>query len=137
MSDGELWRELKRMMMCTLRGLGWFLPALLVAACTTNHPKPAVTATKVTPQLRSGSSELRAYQLLDWIAPDDRTLIVNSVDRSLFKAQFRRQCTGLRLVDTIAFIVPTPPQVENYEGVVLPDGTRCVFASLTRLETGS
>ena len=31
MSDGELWRELKRMMMSTVRGLGWlWVPALLV-----------------------------------------------------------------------------------------------------------
>jgi hypothetical protein len=121
-------------MMRTVRGLGWLLPALLVA-CATDHPKSAASATKVTPQLRSGSTELRAYQLLDWIAPDDRTLIVNSVDRSLFKAQFRHQCNGMRLVDTLAFIVPTPPQVEKYEGVVLPDGTRCVFTSITRLQT--
>jgi hypothetical protein len=123
-------------MMRTVRGLSCLLlPALLAAACATPAPKPAAPATRVTPQLRSGSSELRAYQLLDWVAPDDRTLIVNSVDKALFKAQFKRQCTGLRLVDTIAFIVPTPPQVDKYVGVVLPDGTRCVFTSITRLET--
>jgi hypothetical protein len=125
------------MTMRTPRGLTWLLPLLLLAACAAPSPKPAASATRVTPQLRSGSSELRAYQLIDWVAPDDRTLLVNSVDRSLFKAQFRRQCTGLRLVDTIAFIVPTPPQVDKYEGVVLPDGTRCVFTSITRLETGA
>jgi hypothetical protein len=119
-----------------MRRLGWLLPALLVA-CATNHPKPGATATQVTPQLRSGSTELRAYQLIDWIAPDDRTLIVNSLDKALYRVQFRRTCAGLRLVDTIAFIVPTPPQVEKYQGVVLPDGTRCVFASITRLETAS
>jgi hypothetical protein len=85
--------------------------------------------------MRSGSTELRTYQLVDWIAPDDRTLIVNSVDRSLFRARFKHQCTGLRLVDTIAFIVQTPPQVEKYQGVVLPNGTRCAFTSVTRLET--
>jgi len=95
----------------------------------------AATAGKVTPQMRSGSTELRTYQLVDWIAPDDRTLLVNSVDRSLFRARFKRQCTGLRLVDTIAFIVQTPPQIEKYEGVVLPDGTRCAFTSITRIET--
>jgi len=122
-------------MMRTVRGLSCLLLPALLAACATPAPKPATPATKVTPQLRSGSSELRAYQLLDWVAPDDRTLIVNSVDKALFKAQFRRQCTGLRLVDTIAFIVPTPPQVDKYVGVVLPDGTRCVFTSITRLET--
>jgi hypothetical protein len=124
------------MTMRTVTGLIWLLPTLL-AGCGIHAPKSATPATKVTPQLRSGSSELRTYQLLDWVAPDDHTLLVNSIDRSLFKAQFRRQCTGLRLVDTIAFIVPTPLQVENYEGVVLPDGTRCVFTSIIRLETGS
>jgi hypothetical protein len=119
----------------TLWTLGWLAPAVLVA-CATNHPKAAGTAGKVTPQMRSGSNELRTYQLLEWIAPDDRTLIVNGVDRSLYRARFKGQCTGLRLVDTIAFIVQTPPQVDKYEGVVLPDGTRCAFTSITRLETG-
>jgi Family of unknown function (DUF6491) len=115
--------------------LGWLLPALLVA-CATDHPKAPAAAAKVTPQMRSGSNELRTYQLLEWIAPDDHNLIVNGVDRSLYRARFRRQCTGLRSVDTLAFIVQTPPQVETYEGIVLPDGTRCVFTSITKLETG-
>jgi hypothetical protein len=115
--------------------LGWLAPALLVA-CATNHSNSAATPGKVTPQMRSGSNELRTYQLVDWIAPDDRTLLVNSVDRSLFRASFKNQCTGLRLVDTIAFIVQTPPQIEKYQGVVLPDGTRCAFTSIRRLETG-
>ena len=116
------------------RRLGWLLPAVLVA-CATHHPQVVATAGKVTPQMRPGSTELRTYQLVDWIAPDDRTLIVNSVDRSLFRARFKRQCTGLRLVDTIAFIVQTPPRIEKYQGVVLPNGTRCAFTSVTRIET--
>ena len=115
--------------------LGCLLPAVLVA-CATNHPRVPAAAGKVTPQMRSGSNELRTYQLLEWIAPDDHILIVNALDRSLYQAQFKRQCTGLRSVDTIAFIVQSPPQVDKYEGVVLPDGTRCVFTSLTRLDTG-
>ena len=119
----------------TLWMLGWWLPAVLVA-CATNQPKGAATAGKVTPQMRSGSNEMRSYQLLEWIAPDDHNLIVNAVDRSLYRARFKRQCTGLRSVDTIAFIVQTPPQVDKYEGVVLPDGTRCVFTSIARLDTG-
>jgi len=116
--------------------LGWLLLPALLAACATNQSKVAGTAGKVTPQMRSGSNELRAYQAMEWIAPDDRTLIVNAVDRSLYRARFKGQCTGLRLVDTIAFIVQTPPQVDKYEGVVLPDGTRCAFSSITRLDTG-
>ena len=115
--------------------IGWLLPAILVA-CATNHPQVPAAAGKVTPQMRSGSNELRTYQLLEWIAPDDHNLIVNAVDRSLYQGRFKRQCTGLRSVDTIAFIVQSPPQVDKYEGVVLPDGTRCAFTSLTRLDAG-
>src|ERR1700737_2665921 len=99
--------------------LGWLAPAAL-AACAANHPQVPATAGKVTLQMRSGSTELRTYQLVDWIAPYDRTLIVNSVDRSLFRARFKRQCTGLRLVDTIAFIVQPPPQVEKYKRAGVP-----------------
>jgi hypothetical protein len=111
------------------------LAAVQLGSCSSQPPRAAATHGTVTPQMRSGSNELRTYQLVEWIAPDDRNLIVNSVDRSLFQARFRSPCTGLRLVDTIAFIVPTPPQVDKYEGVVLPDGKHCVFASITRLET--
>ncbi len=111
------------------------LVTALLAACATGHSGPAAASGTVTPQMRSGSNELRTYQLVDWIAPDDRNLIVNSVDHSLFRARFRSPCTGLRLVDTIAFVMQTPPQFETSEGIVLPDGTRCVFASITRLET--
>lgn len=117
-----------------MRVLGLLAAAL--PACTTQHPGPEEARSTVTPQMRSGSRELRTYQVVDWIAPDDRNLIVNAVDRSLFRARFRSPCTGLRLVDTIAFIVQTPAQVDKYEGVVLPDGKRCVFTSITRLESG-
>ena len=137
MSDDEMWQRVLERMKRGMRRLGGLIPVLvLLAACATNHPKsaPPAAPSQVTPQMRSGSTELRAYQLLDWIAPDDRTLIVNSLDKSLFKVGFRRPCAGMRLVDTIAFVVPAPPQVEKYQGVVLPDGTRCVFASITRLE---
>ena len=118
----------------TLWLLGWLAP-LALGACTTHSPKAAATDGKVTPQMRSGSNELHTYLVEDWVAPDDRTLIVNAVDRSLFEGRFKAKCTGLRLVDTIAFIVQTPPQVEKYQGVVLPDGTRCAFTSFTRLVT--
>jgi len=115
--------------------IGWLLPALLVA-CATDHPQAPAAAGKVTPQMRSGSNELRTYQLLEWIAPDDHNLIVNAVDRSLYRARFKRQCTGLRSVDTLAFIVASPPQAQKTAGIVLPNGTRCVFTSMTKLDTG-
>lgn len=116
----------------TMRTLGWLTP-LLLGACAATATKPDAATGKVTGQMRSGSTELRAYQVLDWIAPDDRTLIINGVDRSLFEGRFKGACAGLRLANTIAFIIPGAVQVNNYSGIVLPDGTRCLFASVTRL----
>src|SRR6201996_3668111 len=134
--------------------LGWLVPLTLVACATNSQSRapasPVATASpatpaapaatgdatgKVTPQLRSGSNELRTFSVDTWIAPDDHTLILDAVDRSLFQGRFKSPCTGLRLVNTIAFIIPTPPEVDKYQGVVLPDGKRCSFTSLTRVDT--
>lgn len=112
--------------------LGWLVP-LALGACAASQSQPQPASDKVTPQMRSGSTELRTYQVHDWIAPDDRTLLVNALDRSLFEGRFKGECAGLRLVDTIAFIFHGTPQVDTYAGIVLPDGTRCPFASFTRL----
>jgi hypothetical protein len=135
MTGGEMWQRIVWMKTRTLWTFGWLASAALVA-CASHPTKVPDAAGKVTPQMRSGSTELRTYQATEWVAPDDRTLIVNAVDRSLYRARFKGQCAGLRLVDTIAFIVQAPPQVDKYEGVVLPDGTRCTFTSITRLDTG-
>jgi hypothetical protein len=121
--------------------LGCLAPLALVACAASGQPKAAPAAAgKVTPQLRSGSNELRTYLLDGWIAPDDHTLILNAADRALLQGRFKNPCTGLRLVNTVAFIIPTPAQgekfqVEKYAGIVLPDGKRCPFTSLTRVDT--
>ena len=115
-------------------GLGW-LAALALGGCVAPAPQPDVPAGKVTAQMRAGSAELRAYQVMDWIAPDDRTLIVNGVDRSLYEGRFRGACAGLRVANSIAFIIPPAAQLSGYSGVVLPDGKKCLFTSFTRLAT--
>ncbi len=117
-----------------LGGLGSLAPFGLVG-CAASPSGPDPVPGKVTEQMRSGSPELRAYQVMDWIAPDDRTLVVNGVDRSLFEGRFSRGCAGLRLANSIAFIVPPGAALSGYSGVVLPDGTRCRFARFTRLST--
>ena len=135
-----------------IRGLhGLIAVVMVMAGCAQQATRPAAvsggspdsstgsaagTGTgAVTTQMRSGSLELRKYQIDDWIAPDDRTLVINGADRSLYEARFKTLCTGLRDADTIAFIVPGALQVDQYSGVVLPGGTHCKFASVTRLST--
>ena len=116
--------------------LGWMLAAAAgsLGGCASNQSQ-AQPEGKVTPQMRSGSAELRTYRIEDWTAPDDRTLIVNGANRTLYEAQFKGRCVGLRLVDTVAFVIQGTPEIDHYSAVVLPNGTRCAFKSLTRLET--
>jgi hypothetical protein len=111
------------------------LASLALSACAGQSARTMPEGGKVTPQMRSGGPELRAFQIEDWIAPDDRTLIVTALDRSLYRARFKGRCSGMRLADTIAFVVQEPLRIDKYSGVVLPDGTRCAFASITRLTT--
>jgi hypothetical protein len=135
-ADDESWRIVAK----DLRMMSWKMCAAgavaiaILSGCAAKPAAPDSAAGKVTPQMRSGSPELRSYQINDWIAPDDRTLIVNAADRSLFQGRFRNQCTGLRLTETIAFVVPSPPQLDRYAAIVLPDGRRCAFESFARLE---
>lgn len=114
--------------------LVWLTP-LALGACAARSGSPLVENGKVTPQMRAGSPELRTYKIQDWVAPDDRTLIVNTADRSLYEARFKGRCNGVRLADTIAFISQESSSFDKYAGVVLPDGKRCAFASITRLVT--
>jgi hypothetical protein len=123
--------------MMRIASLGCAIAALLLAGCAAHPAGSPAPAGKLTPQLRSGSPELRAYQIQDWIAPDDHTMVVNSVDHALFRAQFKGRCNGLRLVDTVSFIVLDATQFDRYGGVVLPDGTRCAFAAVTRVDTSA
>ena len=119
--------------------LGCWLLALALCSCASHPAGNGAAATgpgKLTPQMRSGSAELRAWQIQDWIAPDDRTLVVNAVDRSLFRARFKGRCNGVRLADTVSFIVLDSSRFDRYAGIVLNDGTRCEFASVTRITTG-
>ena len=109
------------------------LAPLAFAACAGPSARAMPEGGKLTPQMRSGSPELRAFQLEDWVAPDDRTLIVTALDRSLYQARFKGRCNGMRLADTIAFVVQEPLQIDKFSGGVLPDGTHCAFASVTRL----
>ena len=113
---------------------GW-LATLLLGGCVADSAKTPAVNGKVTPQMRSGSAELRAYQLMDWIAPDDRTMVVNTADRSLYSAHFKGRCNGVRQADTVAFIIPEAAQFDKYAGIVLPDGTHCAFGAITKIST--
>ena len=124
----------------------WMLAAgaaLALAACaTTRESETAGGATArgseaegVTEQLSHNSSELQTYRIRDWSAPNNRTLIVESVDGRRYEARFMTDCLGLQFTETIGFITRGLNELDKFSGIVLPDGTRCTFRSFTEIPT--
>lgn len=109
-----------------------FPMALALVACAT---RPEAPDEEVTPQMAAESAELQTYRIRNWSAPDNRTLIVESVDGRRYEARFMTDCLGLRLTETIGFVTRGTSQLDQFSGIVLPDGTRCTFRSFTQIST--
>lgn len=133
------------------------LAALLLAACASEpsstaetSPPPAEPAAAsatdaaagssgglVTELMRRDDARLQTYRIDTWSAPDDRTLIVESIDGTLYRAQMMGSCMGLRFTDTLGFVTRGTNALDDFSGIVLPDGTRCTFQSFERVSPGS
>jgi hypothetical protein len=78
-------------------------------------------------------AELQTYRIREWSAPNDKSLLVKSLDGSTERADFLGPCTGLRFSNTIGFVTRGANELDKYSGIVLSDGTRCTFRSFQRL----
>ncbi len=109
------------------------LAALALARCAST---PAESdGSDVTPQMAADSAELQTYRIRNWSAPDDRTLIVEALDGTRYRAEMLGPCFGLNFATRIGFVNRGLNQVDRFAGVVLPDGTRCAFRSFNEIVT--
>jgi hypothetical protein len=110
------------------------LASLAIAGCATSTPESETS--ELTPQMGRDSAELQTYRIRNWSAPDDKTLIVESVDGSKYKAELLGPCFGLNFATKLAFVNRGGiNQIDRFGGVVLPDGTRCSFRSFDEIVT--
>jgi hypothetical protein len=110
------------------------LAALALAGCATSAQDPE--SSELTPQMGRDSAELQSYRIRNWSAPDDKTLIVESVDGTKYKAELLGTCFGLNFANRLAFQNRGGfNQIDRFSGVVLPDGTRCSFSSFEEIIT--
>jgi Family of unknown function (DUF6491) len=118
-----------------MRLLPGLVPLILlsVAGCATTQSTAEKPAGETTPLMSRDDANLQTYRIDDWSAPDNRTLIVKSVDGSQYRAQFMSECLGLRFTNSIGFETRGLNQLDQFSGIVLPDGTRCHFQSFTRI----
>lgn len=70
-------------------------------------------------------------RIKNWKAPDSKTLIIETYGKRTYEVKFRPSCFGLRNADTIAFVTRGTDDLDNFSSIILPDGTRCLFDSVT------
>ena len=110
------------------------LIALALAGCAASTPESETS--DVTPQMARDSAELQTYRIRTWSAPDDRTLIVESIDGTKYKAELLGTCFGLKFTTRLGFVNRGGiNQIDRFAGIVLPDGTRCSFRSFDEIVT--
>lgn len=127
----------------TARAFPALLAATLLAACATERPAEATTSagatgganatdgTSLTELMGRDDARLQTYRIDTWSAPSDEVLVVESLDGTQYRATFMGRCLGLRFTDTIGFITRGTNAIDQFSGIVLPDGTRCTFQSFT------
>jgi hypothetical protein len=109
------------------------LAALALAGCASTSEESS--GADVTPQMAADSAELQTYRIRSWSAPNDRTLIVEALDGTRYKAELLAPCFGLDFATRIGFVNRGLNQLDRFAGVVLPDGTRCSFRSFNEIVT--
>jgi hypothetical protein len=110
------------------------LAMLALAGCASTSPEES-DGSDLTPQMAADSAELQTYRIRSWSAPDDRTLIVEALDGTRYRAEMLAPCFGLDFATRIGFVNRGLNQVDRFAGVVLPDGTRCSFRSFNEIVT--
>lgn len=93
----------------------------------------AADGADTTPMMTRADTRLQSYRIHDWSAPNERTLIVESITGERYRADLMNNCIGLRFTNSLAFVTGGTNQLDRYSGIVLPDGTRCMFRSFTRI----
>ncbi len=70
----------------------------------------------------------------NWRAPDSKTLIIETYGDHSYRVKFFNSCIGIRSAETIAFVTKGTDDLDQFASIILPDGTRCRFESVTRID---
>ena len=83
------------------------------------------------PALRDPSRQVlrrvRESSFAEWRAIDDETLLLFSDDGLGWRVSFSPECTGLKSATAISFVAPVTNDDDQYNSILLDNGTRCYF----------
>jgi len=91
-------------------------------------------AAKGKPSLQDSSQmvlrRVRESSFVEWRPVDDETLLLFS-DKGLgWRVSFSPGCPGLKKATAISFVAPMKSDDDQYDSILLDDGTRCYFDSV-------
>jgi hypothetical protein len=66
-----------------------------------------------------------------WRPEGDETLLLFKDDGVAWRISFSPNCPGLKSATAISFVTPVASGTDQYDSILLDDGTRCYFASVT------
>jgi hypothetical protein len=110
--------------------------AVTLTACASKTPRqPREADAALTAPVADADAKLPRFQIRDWSAPNDHTIIVIANDGTRYRAETFGPCLGLDFANRLAFESRGGfEQVDRFSSVLLGDGTRCQFQSFGKLK---
>jgi hypothetical protein len=109
--------------------------ALTACASKTSGNSAAARQAAANAPIADTDARLQRFQIRDWSAVDDETIIITATDGTRYRAQTFGPCLGLNFTNRLAFENRGGfEQIDRFSSVVLGDGTRCQFRSFGKLK---
>lgn len=77
--------------------------------------------------VRQTMRHLRESSFSAWRPQGDRTLLLFDTGGMGYRATFSQACPGLESATVISFVTPATGSMDEYDSILLQDGTRCYF----------
>jgi hypothetical protein len=76
---------------------------------------------------------VRESSFVEWRPVDDETLLLFSDEGLGWRVAFSPGCPGLKSATVISFVAPVISDDDQYDSILLENGTRCYFDSVNIL----
>jgi hypothetical protein len=109
---------------------------LIVSGCSTSNSKSRSSQSDADLSARTagGSAQVQRFNVKDWSAPNDHTVVLITNDGTRYRAETLGPCMGLDFAHSLAFVNRGGfNQIDRFSSVVLADGTRCPFQTFDKL----
>lgn len=77
--------------------------------------------------VRETMRHVRESSFTEWRPQGDRTLLLFDTGGMGYRATFSQACPGLESATVISFVTPATGSMDEYDSILLEDGTRCYF----------